>query len=336
MNRPLQRIRNGATALVVIFIVAVAGYRLLDWNGDRTLLDDIWLVVITISTVGYGEKSTLDPARQIWTMFVILFGLTASGYTIGGLLQLMTAGEIQRALGVRRMIREIGKLQNHVIICGYGRVGKILADHLTRQRQEFVIVEIDAAKATEAEAAGHLSIAGDALEELSLKSAGIQRAKVLVTALPSDADNVFVTLTARNLNATLTIIARGEHPSTQKKLHQAGANRTVMTSALGARWMATMITRPSAVEFLELVADTHILDAELDEITLVPEHKLVGQTIGQVVANWPHTLLIVAVKEAAGKMTFRPDSNYELKPGDTVILLGEGEAIRQFRQREEV
>jgi voltage-gated potassium channel len=336
MNRPLQRIRTGAIALVVIFIVAVAGYRLLDRQGDRTLLDDVWLVVITISTVGYGEKSTLDPARQVWTMFVILFGLTASGYTIGGLLQLMTAGEIQRALGVRRMIREIGKLHGHVIICGYGRVGRILADHLTRQKQEFVIVEREEAKAAEAEEAGHLAITGDALEEKALMAAGIERAKALVTALPSDADNVFVTLTARNLNAGLTIIARGEHPDTQKKLHQAGANRTVMTTAIGARWIASMITRPSAVEFLELVADTHILDAELDEIELSPGHKLAGQTVGQIVAGWPHTLLIVAVKEAAGRMTFRPDSNYQLKPNDIVILLGESEAIRQFRIRERI
>jgi len=145
---------------------------------------------------------------------------------------------------------------------------------------------------------------------------------------------VFVTLTARNLNTHLTIIARGEHPNTQQKLHQAGANRTVMTTAIGARWITTMITRPSAVEFLELVADTHILDAELDEIALSPGHKLTGQTVGRVVAGWPHTLLIVAIKEAAGKMTFRPDSNYELKPNDIVILLRESEAIRQFRQRE--
>jgi len=336
MNAPLRRIRAGAIALAVIVLVAIVGYRLLDRHGDRTLLDDLYLVVITISTVGYGEKSTLDPARQIWTMVVILFGLTASGYTIGGLLQLMTAGEIQRALGVRRMIREIGKLEGHVIICGYGRVGRILSEQLMRQRQTAVVIELNGPKALEAEAAGLQTITGDALEELSLKQAGIDRARVLVTALPGDADNVFLTLTARNLNPKLMIIARGENPSTQKKLHQAGADRTVMTAAIGARWIATMITRPSAVEFLELISDKQQLDAELDEIVIEAGHKLAGRRIGDVVADWPHTLLIVAVKAAGGKMTFRPDASYELKVADTVILLGETDAIRRLREREAI
>ncbi|MCE9556085.1 MAG: NAD-binding protein [Planctomycetes bacterium] len=334
MNAPLRRIRAGGIALVVILVVAVCGYRFLDRQGDRGWLDDLYLVVITISTVGYGEKSTLDPARQIWTIAVILFGLTASGYTIGGLLQLMTEGELQRALGVRRMIREISRLEGHIIICGYGRVGRILSEQLVRQKQAVVVIELNPPKALEAEAAGLMTITGDALEEASLKLAGIDRARVLVTALPGDADNVFLTLTARNLNSKLTIIARGEHPNTQQKLYQAGANQAVMTAAIGARWIATMITRPSAVEFLELISDKQLLDAELDEITLDAGHKMVGQNIGDVVANWPHTLLIVAVKETAGKMTFRPDSKYVLKSGDTVILLGETEAILRLRERE--
>jgi voltage-gated potassium channel len=292
------------------------------------------LVVITIATVGYGEKSTFDSANQVWTILVILFGLTASGYTLGGLLQLLISGEVQRALGVRRMTREIAKLDLHVIICGFGRVGSMLAEQLKRQKQSVVAVESDAARAQTAMAAGLLTITGDALDEQVLKTAGIDRARVLVTALPGDADNVFLTLTARNLNKKLMIIARGEHPTTQQKLHQAGADRTVMTAAINARWIATMITRPSAVEFLELLSDNQLLEAELDEIVLAPGHQLVGRTIADVVSHWPHTLLIVAVKEVRGKMTFRPDPGYMLATGDIVILLGETEAIRGLRERE--
>ena len=336
MNTPLRRVRAGAIALVVIVVVAVCGYRLLDRHSDRGWLDDLYMVVITISTVGYGERSSFDPARQVWTIIVILFGLTASGYTAGGLLQLMISGEVQRALGVRRMIREIGKLDSHIIICGYGRVGGILAEQLKRQKQPFAVIELNPTRAQHAESAGMLTITGDALDEASLKSAGIERARVLVTALPGDADNVFLTLTARNLNSKLMIIARGEHPSTQQKLHQAGADRAVMTAAIGARWIASMITRPSAVEFLELLSDTQLMDAELDEITLNETHPLAGRRIGEVVANWPHTLLIVAVKEAAGKMTFRPEPNYVLAANDTVILLGESESIRRLREREAI
>jgi voltage-gated potassium channel len=311
--------------------VAICGYRVLDRNGDRGWLDDIYFVVITVATIGYGEKSTFDPARQIWTILVILFGLSASGYTLGGLLQLLISGEVQKALGVRRMTREISKLHEHVVICGYGRVGSILAERLTREKQPCVVVEKDPSRAERAAAAGLLEITGDALDDSILKAAGVERARVLVTALPSDADNVFLTLTARNLNKDLMIIARGEHPSTQQKLHQAGANRAVMTAAIGARWIASMITRPSAIEFLELLADAQGMEAEMDEIVLDDDHRFTGRQISEVVANWPHTLLIVAVKDASGKMIFRPDANYVLRARDTVILLGQSESIRQLR-----
>jgi voltage-gated potassium channel len=197
-----------------------------------------------------------------------------------------------------------------------------------------VVIENSLPRAQHAEGAGALTITGDALDEGSLKSAGIERARVLVTALPSDADNVFLTLTARNLNRKLMIIARGEHPSTQQKLQKAGADRAVMTAAIGARWIATMITRPSAVEFLELLSDTQMLEAVLDEVTLHGGHELVGRSIANVAADWPHTLLIVAVKEAGGKLTFRPETSYVLGAGDTLILLGEGESVRRFRQQE--
>ncbi len=331
MTTPLRRIRAGAIALAVILVVAICGYRVLDRHGDRGWLDDIYFVVITIATIGYGEKSTFDPARQIWTILVILFGLSASGYTLGGLLQLLISGEVQKALGVRRMTREISKLQGHVVICGYGRVGSILAEQLKRQQQPCIVIEKDPARAEQAAVAGLLEISGDALDDGVLKSAGVEKARVLVTALPSDADNVFLTLTARNLNKELMIIARGEHPSTQQKLHQAGANRSVMTAAIGARWIASMITRPSAIEFLELLSDAQGMEAEMDEIALDDGHRFTGRQISEVVADWPHTLLIVAVKNASGKMIFRPDANYVLHAQDTVILLGESESIRRLR-----
>ncbi|MCE9545175.1 MAG: NAD-binding protein [Planctomycetia bacterium] len=333
-HNPLARIRRGAIALVVIFALAVCGYHYLAPPAERDWLSDTYLVMITLATIGFGEKSQFDPARQIWTMVVIIVGLTASGYTIGGLFQLLLAGEIDRALGVRRMTRDINRLVGHVIICGFGRVGRILAEQLERQRQPFVIIDTKAELTQEAQDLGYLVITSDAMEESALNAAGIDRARVLVTALPADADNVFLTLTARNLNSKLWIIARGEQPGTQKKLRQAGANRAVMTAAIGARWIASMITRPSTVEFLELVSDTETLDAVLDEIVLQASHRLVGRSVGEVVADWPHTMLIVAVKGASGQMTFRPDPGYALAAGDTLILLGEGEAIRQFRLSE--
>jgi len=327
MKTPLQRIRIGAVLAAIILLAATLGYRWAGWSW----LDSIYMVVTTVTTVGYGEIGPMTPSLRLMNLFLIVFGITAGAYTMGGFIQMVTEGEIERVLGERRQGREIAHLKDHVVICGFGRIGKILSAELHRQHMPFVIIESDPGRAHEAHDLGYLSLTGDATEEGSLETARVQYAKTLVTALPNDAANVFITLTGRNMSRALQIIARGEQPSTQKKLIQAGADRVVLPASIGAMRIANMLTRPSAVEFLELVAGKSTLDVEIDELVVPANNRLLELTVAQAEARRKHGLLIVAMRRGGGQIIFNPDDDLNFQPGDTLVVMGKPQDIARFR-----
>lgn len=289
------------------------------------------MTVITLTTIGYGEHSDLSWVEQLFTVAVILVGLSASAYTIGGLVNMALEGEVEKALGLHRATKAIERMHGHVIICGFGRVGQILAAELKHQRTPLVIVDRDPAKTALAANESHVTITGDATEEETLVSVGIARAKTLVTAFPNDAANVFITLTARDLNPALQIIARAEQPSTQKKLLQAGANRVVLPASIGAQRIAALITRPSTLELMELVAGQSVMDVIVDEIIIPRESPMVGKTVQDTEARRRHGLLVVAVKRAEGSMIFNPDTTFTFAAGDVVIVMGKPDDIARCR-----
>jgi voltage-gated potassium channel len=329
MKSPLRRIRTGALVLGIVVVAAVIGYRI----AGRDWLDAIYMVVITISTVGYGEASTLSASQQWLTMGVILIGISAAVVSLGGFIQMMMEGEIERVLNVGRTTRAIQQLHGHVVLCGFGRIGRILANELKNKRRPCVIIDKDPEAVGEAQTLGHLVLLGDAAEEEVLRNAGVERATTIVTALPNDAANVFITLTSRNLNRDLQIIARGELPSTEKKLLQAGANRVVLPAAIGAHRIASIITRPSTVELVELVSGQTTLDVEVDEIGIDAASPLVGKTTVDAETRSRHGLLIVAVKQESGTMVFNPGTQVVFQPGDTLLVMGRVEDIDRFRRQ---
>ncbi len=328
MRSPLHRIRLGACVLVSVFALAVIGYRVI---GGYDWVDAIWMVVITISSVGYSERSSFGPTLQIYTIFVILFGMTAAVYTFGGLMQVMIEGELERVIGKRRMTRDLDKLSNHIIICGFGRMGQNLVNDLRSAAQQVVAIDSDPIAVDEAIAAGVLCVHGDATEESLLESVHIRRATTLVTTLPSDAESVFITLTARNLNPSLQIIARAEHQSTEKKLRQAGANKVVMPTIVGARQMVRMITRPTTTDLMELVSESGVADLELDEFLIHEDGALVGVSVGETEAHRRHKLLVIGIKRSGGDLIFNPDANEQFQSQDVVMLMGHAEDIERFR-----
>ncbi len=327
MKTPLERIRLGALFLVAIVLVAVVGYRLLgyDWIGA------LWMVVVTVSSVGYAEESTRGPWFQLFTIGVIVVGMSAAVYTIGGFIQMVTEGELEKVLGRRRVTKEIQRLQDHVIICGFGRVGQILAEDMRRQTRPFVVIDKDPEQIEAAVAAGVLCLHGDATEDDVLIEAGIERARTLVTGLPNDAANVFITLTARNLNERLQIIARAEYETTEKKLRQAGANKIVLPAAISARHMVRMITHPSTADLMDLVAESAYLEYELDEIDVPEGNDLVGVSVLETEARRRHGLLVVAVRKLDGSMLLNPDPDYRFDIGDIIIIMGRHDDIGRFR-----
>lgn len=332
MRRPLDRVRIGAIVLGAIVALSTLGYRLAGWSW----IDSLYMVVITIGTVGYGETRPMGDLMRVYTMFVIVFGISAGAYTFGGLIQLMAEGELNRVFSEHRMSRGIEQLKDHLIVCGFGRMGQILAEEMVRKKASYVVIDSDSTRTEQARAQGYLALTGDATEEDVLLNAGVERANSLVTALPNDAANVFITLTSRNLNPKLQIIARGEFPTTQKKLLQAGADRVVLPAVIGAHRIAAMLTRPSTLELMEIFAGKSTVDVEIDEWTIPANSTLVGRTVAEAETRRRHGLLVVAVKHAHGKMTFNPEASFAFSAGDIIIVMGRPTDIERFRHDFEV
>ena len=325
----LHRLRLALIALATVFAVGVVGYR---WLTNKSWLESIYYFVITVSGVGYTESSSSPPEVQLFSIFLILIGMLVVGYTLTMLLQSMIEGQIYRALGVRRMTQEIEKMSGHTIICGLGRMGKTLMEEFTHSGIPFVVIEQDSDRAIAARAENLLVITGDALDEETLLAAGVMRAGTFLASLNSDAKNVFLTLTVRDLNSELRIIARGELPSTEKKLRQAGANQVVLPAVISARRVASMVTHPHAAELVDLITDHHTLDAELEEITIGPMSKLLGKTISEAAPSQKHQLLIIAIRRSDGQMLFNPDSSLPFTQGDTLIAMGKKTDLIAFQK----
>lgn len=324
----LRRVRFGLIFLACFVVVSTVGYRLL---SERPWLESLHWVIITVSSVGYGETSAAPPAIQAFSIVVILVGMLAVAATLGLFLQLLVQGEIRRAVGARRMTRDIKKLTDHIIICGFGRIGRILAEDFDARGIPFTVIETNSEMATEAENASYLVVVGDATDEDVLLSAGIERAKTIVVALDSDANCVFLTLTARNLNSEIQIISRGEQPSTEKKLRQAGANRVVMPAMIGARRIANLVTQPVTSDLLEHVADRSRLDANLEEVVISQGSVVAGQTVRASNPRQRYGILVVALRNVDGKMQFNPNPDTVIEAGDTAIVMGRATDLEKFR-----
>ncbi|WP_346291923.1 potassium channel family protein [Sphaerothrix gracilis] len=336
MQRPFRRIILGSTFFLLTVVLAVYGYMLAGWS----LLDAVYMVVITIFGVGYGEVHPLDSAKlRIFTILVIIAGVLSVAYIVGGFLQLVTEGELRKVFKNKRMTQEIQSLERHVIVCGYGRMGQMLSRRLWQEKQAFVVLDHDPERIAQAQESGYLVYQGNAADEGNLQAVGIHRAKALSTVLPDDASNVFITLTAREMNPSLVILARGKLPSTEKKLRLAGANHVVLPVAIGAIRMAHLITHPTAVDFLsqtdkgaslnELLGE---LDIQLNELPIVANSSLIGGTIGDIEVRGRGTFIIVALRRATGEVLIHPSRETYLSQDDSVILMGHQGDMPKFAQ----
>ncbi len=337
MNTSFKRVVAGALFFGTTLIVAIIGYTRAGWSWS----DATYMVVITIFGVGYGEVRPVNtPALRLLTMCVIIAGTTSAIYIVGAVVQMVTEGEINRAIGKRRMNREIESLKKHVIICGFGRIGQILARQLSHSRLPFIVLDNDKARVDLAESFGYLAKFGNAVDEGILTQVGVHRAQVLATVLPDDASNVFITLTARELNPELRILARGELPSTEKKLRLAGADQVVLPALISAQRIAYMITHPVSLNFLnqddgrqtlnELLAQ---VDVQVEEIVVVPDTPIVGATIGDIEVRGKGTFIVVALKRTDGSIAIHPEQLSVLQAGDIVIVMGHRGDIPRLVQK---
>ena len=333
MQNSFKRVLTGTIFFILTMIVAVIGYVFFGW----TLLEAVYMVVITIFGVGYGEVKPLETApEKIFTILVIVAGTSSAVYIVGGFVQMVAEGEINRALDIHRKEKEIRGLNNHTIICGFGRIGQILAQQLQKDRQQFVIIDRDSQILINAEQKGYLTQTGNATDENVLQTAGIDRARVLATVLPDDAANVFITLTARGLNPKLSILARGELPTTEKKLKLAGANRVVLPATISAMRMANLITHPTAADILEhdernyLDEILHQIDVQIEELAISVGSPFIGKTVSKLEIKGKGSFIVIALRRKDGYLIKKPQPGVILESGDRVIVIGHHGDIPRF------
>ena len=320
MNHLPRRLWILALVPAALVISGTLGYRLIE--DEYTLLDALYMTVITLSTIGYGEVHPLSDAGRVFTIFLILGGVFAFIYSATEIIRTVVSGEMAAILGKRKMERTLAQIHDHIIVCGYGRMGRLVCKEFSRLGKPFVIVDVSAEELNDFAMPHGVPLIGDATSDELLKQAGILRAHSLVTLMDSDAENLFTTLSARLLNAKLLIVARVEEEKSEEKLIRAGANRVVSPYDIGGRRVAQAVLKPTVVDFIELTTKTEHIALQLEEAKIEPHSPLVGINLRDSRLGAEHQVIIVAIKKQGGHMLFNPPAETVLEAGDILIAIG--------------
>ena len=323
-----RRLAIAATLLVAVVAVATAGYAALEgWSA----FDSFYMTITTITTIGGGEPQRMDVPGKWWTIGVVIFGFGALTYTVLQLFGYVIEGQLGADVSSRRMRRRVGKMQDHFILCGFGRVGREIARDFTAERIPFVVIDINPDSLQRAAAEGYTVMNGNAADVATLKAAGIERARGLVTAVDDDADNIYVTLSARVLKPDLFIVARANADDADRKIRLAGANRVISPYTIGGRRMASLATRPTAVEFVDTVLSANNGQLLLEDFSIGPGSPWIGRPLAALFPEGDEAFVLALKRDAA--MRFRPSAETLLQGGDELVAAGPPEAIRSLEQR---
>lgn len=316
----LRHLQAMLLLLLVIAFAGVVGFRIIEgWSW----FDSVYMVVMTMATVGYREVHELSQAGRVFNLFLMVFGVGSVFFTIGTLTQTLLEFELEKVFGTKRMQREIDKLSGHYILCGAGRVGHSAARELARKPVPFIIIEADR-KRLEEEPNEWLRLEGDATQEKVLLQAGIERATGLVAATTTDATNIYIVLTARALNPNLKIIARASEEGAEKHLKTAGADAVISPYKAAGHRVAQSFLRPHVVDFLDIAVDRDIHEEMvIEEILVDARSRLAGTTVGSSYIHRDMGIMILAIKRADGRPCFNPTANEPIGAGDNLIVMGE-------------
>ena len=289
------------------------------WN----FFDSLYMVVITLATVGFGETHPLTFHGRIFTIVLILVWAGIGFYALSSIIQPIIEGEIRKVLGRKKLEKEIRNLKDHYIVCGFGRMGSYISRELNNASVSYIIIEKDEHLREKLERENYLYLYGNASEDEVLIEAGVKKARGLVAVVASDADNVYITLTARQLNPNLFILARSTNESSERKLQQAGANKVISPYQMGAVRMVQAILRPAVVDFIEIAFHGKSMELQCEEFLVKPNSSLVGSSLQEAEIRKNLGVIIVAIKGTSGKMVFNPSRDVRINAGDTLITLGE-------------
>ena len=312
-----------------LILIGTGGYMTIEkWP----FADAIYMTIITLATVGYGEVHQVSGVGRVFTIFLIVSGVGYFMYVVGLLVQFLVEDRIRVILGRRKLDKQIAKLKDHYIICGYGRIGRVLARYLIERYLNVVIIEKNESRQAAMDEDGVLYLVGEATDERLLLRAGIKDAKALITAVATDADNVFLTLIAKHLNPGLFIVARAIQNTAKRTLQAAGANKVISPYDLGARRMAHAILRPTVIKFLELAFADDNTDIQVEEIQVPSTSKLLNVALKDSGIRQKLDLIILTIKKADGTMIFNPKAESRMETDDTLVVVGRAKSVTQLEQ----
>ncbi len=319
-----------AASLVGIIIIGTAGYTLLEgWS----LSESFYMTMITVTTVGFNEVRELSTAGRMFTVALMLFGVGAVFYGIAIIAEVRFEERVRQIFGRRKLVKELNKLENHHIICGYGRIGSTVAAEYARESLPCVIIESDESIASHLDQGEKLVILGDATRDETLIEANVEKAKSLVCALATDAENVFVTLSARALNPNLYILSRAALASSISKMEAAGADRVVSPYIMGGMHMAQSVLRPKLAGFLDEVTSHATTDLDFDEVTVPEGSNLVGMALRESKISQETGVYLLSIRHSSGEMRFNPGPDFQIQAGDHLYALGTPPQVESLRRR---
>ena len=332
LSDPLFRLRLGALLLTLLFVAGTVGYAVLE---DLSVFDAFYMTLITISTVGFQEiGGELSSASRGLTACLIVAGLLLVAFSTGSFIESIVEGGLADHFGRRRLAQRVAELRDHWIICGYGRMGELVAKQMLKavNAPQLVVIDRNAERLAECAEAGLLFVDADATTEEALEEAGVGRAKGLVSLVASDAENVFICLTAREIAPRLTIVARALEERSADKLRRAGADKVVSPYLVGGHRLSQAVLQPAVAEFLEFAAG-HDLQLELEETRICKGSSLIGKQLKDSGLRSELELIVLAIRRRNAEMIFNPGALSVLEEGDTLIVMGPGKNVVKLHDR---
>ena len=315
--------------LALTLAVGTAGFRSLE---GFSVLDAFYMTLITMTTIGYSEVHPLTDAGRIFNSVFIIFSVTSTFFVIGMLTQAIVELELSGYFSNRRVRRMIENLNRHFIVCGYGRVGRRASEELSMAKAPFVIIDIDPALVEAALRGGYLAVAADSTRDQTLLDVGVERARGLIAALPSDADNLFVVLSAKNLNRNLKVSARAVEEEASEKLRRAGADVVFAPYIKAGHQLAQSLLKPHVVEFLDLATQGVGPDISMEQLLVDRHSSVAGKSLAETRIRREHGVIVLAIRKSEGQMLFNPPAEALIAGGDYLIVMGKSDGLEHMEK----
>jgi voltage-gated potassium channel len=325
MSRPARRFLLLLAAVAGTLIIGTAGFTLVE---GYPVFDAFYMTLTTMTTVGYQEIHPLSPRGRVFNSFLIFFGVTTIFIGIGAMTQTIIELELGDAFGKRRMKRMIDKLNNHFIVCGFGRVGRGACAELQHAGVPFIVVDVKPERAENAIASGMLAVAADSTRDETLRDVGVERARGLVTALSTDADNLFVLLSAKGINPNLFVAARAAEEGAEEKMRRAGANAVFAPYSITGHRLAQALLRPHVVQFLDFTTKEIGMNASIEQVRVSEQAEGASHTIKELQLSRELGVIVLAIRKSNGEMLFNPPADTPVYGGDYLIVMGQPDNLR--------